>query len=568
VRFESEDALLSVANAPGVTGIRENREVPVLLQESLPLIRQPQLPAGNTGSGVSVAVIDTGVAYDQYPGYFGTCTAPGSPSSCRVKAAYEAAANDGQTDANGHGSHVASIISSVAPGAGIISVDVFGSTDAEGNTLTETGAIAKAVNWIVGQRAAYNIEAMNLSLGGGWETGACSQTQTYSDGQDTADFATARGVGILPVVAAGNSKYNDDGVEQLGIGWPACVPGALSVGATYDDYLSYESWRNCYDFPADVDQVVCFSQTGDNLDMLAPGAEIDAAGGVKAGTSMAAPHVAGAVAVLAASRPSATVQQLESSLASTGPLITDPTFPTVNPKRRLDLPAALSALPTVDSTAPAVTAPTQDVSLYWSLGTTVVPVTVSWSATDSSGIAAYALSVSTNGGAYAAITLPTATTRSLTFNLTPGGSYRFRAGAQDGAGNWSVWVYGPTFTVDVHQETSTSITYSGTWTRLAWTPAYGGYQKTASATNAWAKLSFTGRGVGWVAPVATNRGKAYVYVDGVYVQTLDLYAATTTARKVVFSRSWPSSAAHTITVQVVGTAGRPAIDVDAFAVLR
>jgi hypothetical protein len=59
-----------------------------------------------------------------------------------------------------------------------------------------------------------------------------------------------------------------------------------------------------------------------------------------------------------------------------------------------------------------------------------------------------------------------------------------------------------------------------------------------------------------------------VYVDGTLASTVDLLRASTLAKSIAFSRSWTTSAAHTITVEVVGTAGRPSVDVDAFVRLR
>ena len=67
---------------------------------------------------------------------------------------------------------------------------------------------------------------------------------------------------------------------------------------------------------------------------------------------------------------------------------------------------------------------------------------------------------------------------------------------------------------------------------------------------------------------STNRGKADVYVDGAFVQTVDLYSATTTAQAIVFRRNWTTSGAHTIEIRVQGTAGRPKVDVDAFIRLQ
>jgi hypothetical protein len=60
------------------------------------------------------------------------------------------------------------------------------------------------------------------------------------------------------------------------------------------------------------------------------------------------------------------------------------------------------------------------------------------------------------------------------------------------------------------------------------------------------------------------RGRVRIYVDGVYVTTRDLYAKHFKTRVVPFVWSWRSSRAHTITVEVVGTSGRPRVDVEGF----
>jgi hypothetical protein len=223
-----------------------------------------------------------------------------------------------------------------------------------------------------------------------------------------------------------------------------------------------------------------------------------------------------------------------------------------------------------DKTAPVATAPVQAVALNGKLGATATPVRLTWSATDSggSGLDSTTLWQSTDSGEWTPVTLPTATMTSVVRSLEPGHSYRFVSRAFDKAGNASSWAYGPTFMVDAHNETSSAIAYSTGWTRFAWASAYGGYESTSSTTGATAKLTFTGRNVGWVAPTASNRGQAYIYVDGVWVKTIDLYSATTVAKKVVFTRDFAASSSHTLTVKVLGTSGRPTVDVDAFVVLR
>jgi hypothetical protein len=98
--------------------------------------------------------------------------------------------------------------------------------------------------------------------------------------------------------------------------------------------------------------------------------------------------------------------------------------------------------------------------------------------------------------------------------------------------------------------------------------AAAGYVRYATRAGAAASVRFTGRAIGWVAPMGPTRGSAKVYVDGVYKATVSLYRSSFAARRIVFRASWASSGAHTIRIVVVGTAHRPRVDVDAFALIR
>jgi len=232
----------------------------------------------------------------------------------------------------------------------------------------------------------------------------------------------------------------------------------------------------------------------------------------------------------------------------------------------------VSAYQQSDTTAPVAEAPVQSFDTPSTPGTSTVPVKLTWSATDNtdgSGIASYQLQGSVNGGTYSNITLPSATATTSTRSLQPNNTYRYRVAAKDKAGNVSAWAYGPSFKVSAYQENATAVTHpSGTWWRASLSGAYGSYVKYATTAGATTKLTFTGRNVAWVAPKSSTRGKAEVYVDGTYVQTLDLYSASTLARQVVFSQSWATSGSHTLEVKVLGTSGRPRVDVDAFVVLQ
>src|SRR4029079_15652814 len=66
---------------------------------------------------------------------------------------------------------------------------------------------------------------------------------------------------------------------------------------------------------------------------------------------------------------------------------------------------------------------------------------------------------------------------------------------------------------------------------------------------------------------ARSRGKVKVYVNGVYQGTVDLYSSSTQYRAIAWQRTWSSSATRTIKLVVVGTAGRPRVDIGAFATM-
>jgi Ca2+-binding RTX toxin-like protein len=125
-----------------------------------------------------------------------------------------------------------------------------------------------------------------------------------------------------------------------GIAYPACTPGAVSVGAVYDSPQGTQQWQGCTDQTTAADQIVCFSQSGQALTMLAPGAWIQAAGVTQAGTSQAAPHVAGAAAVLAAAAPQPTLGLITDAL-TTGRPIVDQRNGVIRPRLDLELAASL-----------------------------------------------------------------------------------------------------------------------------------------------------------------------------------------------------------------------------------
>lgn len=196
-------------------------------------------------------------------------------------------------------------------------------------------------------------------------------------------------------------------------------------------------------------------------------------------------------------------------------------------------------------------------------------IDVTWTATDgATAVSSSQVQISRDGGAYASLSVPSAATRSVRTTGRPGGTIRVRARAMDAAGNMSPWVYGPTVRLVTVQETASAIRESASWGRVSQPSALGGHVDRTLYAGAWARYTFTGRGIAWIGVVGPKRGRADVYIDGVFVVRIDTYAASFSNRRVLFERAWSSAGSHTIEVRNRGTPGRTRIDLDAFIVLK
>jgi GH25 family lysozyme M1 (1,4-beta-N-acetylmuramidase) len=218
-----------------------------------------------------------------------------------------------------------------------------------------------------------------------------------------------------------------------------------------------------------------------------------------------------------------------------------------------------------DGIAPTVTAPTTGLVPGKTLGSTTVPVRVRWTASDPSGISREWLQRSISGGAWSSLTLTSATATTSNQSLTVGKFVRQRSRATDRAANTSGWVQGPSVRAAVYQQNSTSVTWSSGWHTVTTSKASGGSLRYATTAGASATFRFTGSSVAWVAARGTTRGSARIYIDGVYATILSLRASTTAYRSIIFARNWSTVGTHSIKIVVVGTAGHPRVDVDAFA---
>jgi len=360
-------ALQAVQRSPLVTDIFEDRPEEAYqeksasedpdspqLAESTPLVQAPTMWAnGFTGSGQTIAVLDTGV--DR--------THPFLSGKVVEEACYSGNSNcpNGSTSQTGtgsgvhctyapsgcrHGTHVAGIaagqgssFSGVAKGADVMAVQVFsrftGSTNCGSGedpcTLTYTSDQIAGLERVYALRSTRNFSSVNMSLGGGRYYSNCDAEQSARK----AVIDNLRSAGIPTVIASGNSYYTDS------MGAPACISSAVSVGSTTES-----------------DTVSSFSNSASFLSLLAPGSSINSSvpGGGYAvfnGTSMATPHVAGAWALLKQKTPSASVSSLLSSLQGTGQPVTDTRVAGGVTKPRIRIAdAAVTTAPTVASSAP------------------------------------------------------------------------------------------------------------------------------------------------------------------------------------------------------------------------
>ncbi len=218
-----------------------------------------------------------------------------------------------------------------------------------------------------------------------------------------------------------------------------------------------------------------------------------------------------------------------------------------------------------DVVAPIVVAPVATIPGQTE-GSSTTKVHLSWSATDpgGTGITGYKVQVQAAGGAWSTIHLARATSTSIDQTLRNGRTYRFRVRSTDREGNVSTYTYGPTFKVTRYQDSSAAVHRSGSWTTKKDARALGTHAYSAS-TSARVALTASMREVAWVATKTAHSGRAQVWIDGTLAGTIDLHAASSHFRKVVFRHHFASLATHTIELRPIG-GGR--IDLDAFLVLR
>jgi subtilisin family serine protease len=293
---------------------------------------------GYTGAGWYVAILDTGIlsSHEMFQGksiveqcyslgedWFdrehGGCPNGGVEMSGPGSAAH-------YDSRFGHGSHVTGIAVGnnqndrfgIAKDANIIAVQVYTYFPQENDVLSWHSDQIKGLEYVYTLRNTYNIASVNMSLG---------DYDMYSDYCDwdlrANAIANLRTAGIATIICSGNESYCN------GISAPACVSSAVVVTASdkQDIASSFGNWHDVI------------------VDIVAPGSDIISAfsGGNNdyrsiSGTSMAAPHVAGAWAIIKQLDSSLSIDDITSLLQGTGVMVSPSVFcPTTQPKPRFNI---------------------------------------------------------------------------------------------------------------------------------------------------------------------------------------------------------------------------------------
>lgn len=245
---------------------------------------QVQQQFGLTGAGQTVAVIDSGIAWDHVA--LGGGYGPGY----RVVGGWDFAENDAVPYDDGpagfHGTHVAGIVGSshaihrgVAPDVDLVALRVFNDVG-----QGQLAWVEQALNWVYTHRDAFEnpITTVNLSLGTTWNSDTLPHWAMLED-----EFQKLANEGIVVVASAGNSFQQ---YQAPGLSYPAASPFVLPVASVGDDgQLSDFSQRNGRVLAAPGEQI---NSTVPDYVYGRDGIFNDFS--IASGTSMAAPYVAGA----------------------------------------------------------------------------------------------------------------------------------------------------------------------------------------------------------------------------------------------------------------------------------
>ena len=230
-----------------------------------------------------------------------------------------------------------------------------------------------------------------------------------------------------------------------------------------------------------------------------------------------------------------------------------------------------AAVVVMDTVTPTIGVPTVTPRTGVPLKGSSIPVTVAWAGGDNAGgagIAGYTLQRSLDGGSTWSTLASGLTSASRTTTVPSSGTTRFRVRATDKAGNTSSYATGGTRTGRLVQQSSSSVGYAGSWTLASSSKFSGGTVRHASTAGRAAAYTFTGKSIAVVSTRSTIRGAVRIYLDGVLQATVDTYRSPAEYRSVIWQQSFSSVVTKRVRIVVVGTGGRPRVDLDAFAVIK
>lgn len=356
--------LVELLEDPNVRHVDPVFEVEANTRQGIPLMNASGVRSSVDGSGLAIAICDTGIDYNH-----SRLGGGGFPNS-KVIGGFDHGDNDSNPlDQNGHGTSVAAVaagdlpgsgdyIGGVAPGARLYALKM--SSGSSGSASTSD--MVASWDWCLSHRnddPSNPIKVVNTSFGGGEYTSNCDGAVPSM----TNAANSLRNAGVTVVVSTGNEGLCN------ATGWPACINSVVSVGAVYDANIGGPGWCvspsscigssnggcssgfACFDSTTTADLVTCYSNSANFMSVLAPSnnARVPAIGGgytdTFGGTSTAAPYTAGAAALIqdyaatfVGGFLSATA--VRTALESTGDSITDSkaglTFPRVNVQAAVD----------------------------------------------------------------------------------------------------------------------------------------------------------------------------------------------------------------------------------------
>lgn len=289
---------------------------------SLTELRNNPAYSSITGAGVGIAVLDTGV-YAANPDLSGKVEAYYNAVENPIPTSISSASVSSAADTVGHGTHVSGIAASTDPtigvayGANLVDVKVIADS---GESQLSGDPLLRGLDFVAQYAQQYNIKVVNMSLGEATTSGGVNDNSVPAADDISNEIKTLEAMGITVVAAAGNSYANN---PAPGESFPAVVStisvanvwdntgagynfNTYAYGSAYDSYAAYENSAAANRFSATSQRSTLPNQ------VAAPGVDIysdwnnsstdnsgaDLLHNTLSGTSMAAPFVAGMVALI------------------------------------------------------------------------------------------------------------------------------------------------------------------------------------------------------------------------------------------------------------------------------